>query len=98
MMRITRRQLRRIVKEATGAYKIPGAVRMWKGHKPGTSDFNVVLGANLMTAIEGMQTFMAEQPDDEWSAGEELEVADTQMGETVTLTLSKDGVLTVDIQ
>ena len=97
-MRVTKRQLRRIIKEATGAYEIPGAVRMWKGHKPGTSDFNVVLGANLMTAIEGMQTFMADQPDDEWGAGGEVEVADTQMGETVTLMLSKDGVLTVDIQ
>ena len=97
-MKITKRQLRRIIKEAAGAYEIPGAVRMWKGHSPGTSDFKVVLGANLMSAIEGIQTFYHEQPDDEWTAGRAEEIADTEMGQTPTIMLTKDGVLTIDIE
>lgn len=72
-------------------------------HVPGLEilkgkSFNVVLGSNLLQAVEGVQSFMTGEPDDEWGVEGELEVADTQMGESITAKLSRDGVLTIDIE
>jgi|ETNvirnome_6_100_1030635.scaffolds.fasta_scaffold12533_8 hypothetical protein len=87
-MKITKRQLRRIIKEAHTDMQVPG-LEILKG-----KNFNVVLGSNLLQAVEGVLSYHDMDPIQDWGTGVDI----IDRGETLTAKLSKDGVLTIDVE
>ena len=84
-MKITKRQLRRIIREEKDRL-----LREWTASKPGYMDITIVAGPGLEYAAHGFSASMYfDKP------GSEFPIP-TQGGK-LTATLNSDGVITVDI-